>query len=376
MADRAEVAVIMVNYRTPELVVGGLRRAARDFAGAGVEVEGLVVDNSGDFEPPADPIIPLVVCRPGENIGYGRALNQAVDATRARWLILQNPDVEVQPGCLPRLVETLRNGVAAAGPRLYWDRDCRLLMPPLERRRMIDESLRAVAGAWPAFTPLARRRWRRHARFHWTATGPVTSFELSGAILAVRRDVWSEVGPMDHGYRLYFEEQDWLLRLQRAGHKAFHVPDAVAVHAGGRAVARQPAAARWFEQSHARFRRRHLGSTAESALRRVERWRHSVPGRAPGARIMPAAGEPPTVRLPGGAAWVEIAIHRRGFPAAAEQLPNARASCWQLPTDVWLRREADLFATVVDERGRELQARQRLSEGAGEDQNRSVSARV
>ncbi len=376
MVSGPSVAVIVVNYRTPRLTVAAMERAVDNLEGTGLAIESLVVDNSGDFDVPDEAAVR--VCRPGENVGYAQAVNLAVEATEAEWLIVQNPDVEVQEGCLPRLLDVLRTGAAAAGPRLYWDRECRLLMPPLETRRFMDEVRRALAHAWPAWTPSARRRWRRRARACWEATSLLDSSELSGAILAVRRDAWRAVGPMDPGYFLYFEEQDWLLRARELGHQTFYVPDAVAIHAGGRAVAGEPAAAEWFGRSHARFRRQHLGVAAQAVLRNMERSRSDALAPVSHRRVerLAVGTEAPSLMLPEGSAWVEVAIDQRGFPAAAERLSRASGRSWRLPADVWERTETELFATAIDDQGRETQVISWRPTVVLADQNRSVSARV
>lgn len=367
------LALILVNYRTANLCRHALELAAADLAGTGLAVEAHIVDNSGDLEPAGATSFPVRVHRPGSNLGYAGALNHAVSQTQAELLVVQNPDVQVHRGCLPTMIEALR-GAAAVGPRLYWDRERRLVLPPTEQRGLLDESLQILAARGPSWAARARRRWRRHARLHWDAREPVTSYELSGAILGLRRDAWSAAGPMDPGYRLYFEEQDWLMRLRRIGLPALHLPNAAALHTGGRSVAQQPRAGEWFETSLERFRRHHHGRAGLLLLAALEQVGSGRLDRR--ASIAPAAhagDDPPVLPLPGHARWVEISTRVVGFPAAAECVSEGTSRSWSPPADVWARAGAGVCTlTVTDAEGREL--RHVAVRRQGGVQNRSVSA--
>ena len=54
----------------------------------------------------------------------------------------------------------------------------------------------------------------------------MTCYELTGACLAVTRDGWRRVGRFDEGFRLYYEETEWLLRARSRGVRAVLAPAA------------------------------------------------------------------------------------------------------------------------------------------------------
>ena len=57
---------------------------------------------------------------------------------------------------------------------------------------------------------------------------------VSGAsMIVLRRSVFDEIGLLDEGYFLYFEETDFCLRARRAGWKCWYVPDSRVVHLVG-----------------------------------------------------------------------------------------------------------------------------------------------
>ena len=63
---------------------------------------------------------------------------------------------------------------------------------------------------------------------------PVDVDWVSGACMLVRRDAFAAVGGMDEGFFLYWEDADFCRRLQQAGWRTAYVPQAAAMHIGGR----------------------------------------------------------------------------------------------------------------------------------------------
>jgi hypothetical protein len=193
-------------------------------------------------------------------------------------------------------------------------------------------------GAGPCGRGGPRRRWRRHARRHWEAREPLASFSLSGSLLALRRSAWETVGPFDEGYRLYFEETDWLLRAERRGLAGLYVPAAGAVHLYAQSAGREPRAAAWFEESARRFRRNAYGPLFARVLEGLDRW---IPRHEPGARTIPSGGLRLPVEPSAYPLWVEVSPNPVGFPAAAEKISAPPEEAWSLPAEILERLPGD-----------------------------------
>ncbi|MGD2113436.1 MAG: glycosyltransferase [Acidobacteriota bacterium] len=351
-----QVSAIIVHYRAPELAAEAARAVADDCDASAVPWEVLVVDNGDDPGERARleaglrerlPDRPWRILVPGENLGYAGGLRVGVDASRGELLLLMNPDVLVCSGCVDALVRALDAGATAAGPRFFWDRERRMLLPPAEERTRTAALLSRLARTGPRAARAVRRRWRRHARRHWEAGEVLRSEALSGALLAVRRSVWRDVGPFDDAFRLYFEETDWLRRLVRRGGAPVQVPAAEAVHLYDRSAASEPRSPLWFRRSQALFERRWYGRGFAALLSALDRLpeRSRKPGgdrRAGGPLSSPPAGDatleipvPGVLRPP---LWVEMSPSPLGFPAAAERVePDAGCVRWRLPEEIWDR---------------------------------------
>lgn len=349
------VSLILVHYHTPELAREAVESVRAELArpeASGLEGEVLLVDNGsdGDGREMLD-ALPVGLLRPEANLGYAGGINLGVSRATGDVLLLANPDVELLTGSLPTLVRAVTEGGAdAAGPRFFWERGRRFLLPPTERRDRASELLARMSARRGPWAGWARRRWRHHARRHWRAEEPIPSHHLPGALLAIRRTAWETVGPFDEGYRLYFEETDWLRRLHRSGLTAVHEPRAEVVHHYNRSAAGEPMAAGWYAESARRFESRWYGPLFRAVLA-VATPRRPRPVRTP---VLPPG--PPTLDLPEstGRLWVELSPLERGYPAAAERLPVGVAR-WSLPEARWRLMDPGRWRlTVVDEVGEEL----------------------
>jgi N-acetylglucosaminyl-diphospho-decaprenol L-rhamnosyltransferase len=350
------LAVILVHYHTPELAAAAVEALRADVAGTGLEVEWLLVDNGSDAAGRALlDSLPVERIDPGANLGYAGGVNLGVARSKAELILLMNPDVIVLPGCVPALLDCLRDGAAVAGPRFYWDHGRRLVQPPSEVRTRREELAALLAGRSPGWAARARRRWRRHARRHWEARSPLPSHALSGSLLALRRPAWDEVGPFDAGFQLYFEETDWLLRVESQGLPSLYVPGAEAVHLYNQSAEREPRAQQWFEESAGRFRRRHYGPWFVTLLEGFDR-RLPRNGTAPALPRIPPAGLRLPAELSSYPLWIEVSPNPVGFPAAAERLSGPPDGSWRLPAEIEARVGSALTVQVTDRSGREIGA--------------------
>ncbi len=346
-----QLAIIIVHYHAGGMLAQAVERIMEDTTNSGLSVEVVVVDNGSDE---ADRRIigqlPVRVVAPEGNLGYAAALNLGARATSADRILLMNPDVLVLPGCILHLVTALQRA-EAAGPRFYWDAEKRFLLPPTEQRSRWAEVTRRAAtlGKFPAWS--ARRNWRNHARLQWLADRPFRSFDLSGALLAIRRDALAKAGWFDEGFRLYFEENDWLLRLKARGLLAVHVPQAEAVHLYNQSAATEPATRAWFEQSKNRFENRHYGVSFARLLA-------LLPERPAPVDSGAESLDQPSLTLPGlrsEPTWLEISATPLGFPAAAEALGPTTTGSWNLPEQIWDHlAPGTYFIRLLSRRGREL----------------------
>lgn len=328
--------VVIVHYHAADAV----RDAVAALLSDGIPLQVIVADNgSTPDERALLRSLPVTVLDVGRNAGYAGAINAAFPHTRSDFVVVMNEDVLVLPGCLAALRGALESGAAVAGPELYWDRDCTLRLPCTEERTTRNELLKVRARRSLAALEHARAAWRAHARRHWRSVGPLVSPSLSGAMLAFRRDTWTAVGPFDEGFRLYYEENDWLLRVAATGLRPMYVPAAKGIHlhnpSGGQTEERRA----WEAESFVRFGNRHYGEHFMRRLLFVSRRDAVVPSWSETGLDV------------AGPFWLEVSPSPFGFPAAAARVNGE----WSLPRMDHVR--GTLYLQAVDDEGRELSRR-------------------
>jgi GT2 family glycosyltransferase/serine acetyltransferase len=87
---------------------------------------------------------------------------------------------------------------------------------------------------------------------------------VAGAAMLVRTEVFREIGLLDEGYFLYFDDVDFCRRATRAGHQVWYVPQSRIVHLVARTTGlhaanpgRQRLPAYWFESRRHYFQKNH-----------------------------------------------------------------------------------------------------------------------
>ncbi|MET7947163.1 glycosyltransferase family 2 protein [Micromonospora sp. NPDC005324] len=239
------------------------------------------------------------------NTGFATAVNRAAAGVDTDVVLLVNPDCVVTPGAVAELVRVLRDrpSVGIAGPRLT-DAHGRVA---ISAHRF--ESLATVLASrfGGSLVPVSLRRLlsgrQRRAAYDACVRGaqPVAVDWLSGACLAVRRELFVAIGGLDEGYFLYYEDEELCLQAARRGAEVLYVPSVTAVHTGG-ASSSDPA---WIwphlYRSMLRFFARHRSGTLR-AVRGVVLLRALIGIGLAGARmpVQPRAG---TARL---RAWTRV----------------------------------------------------------------------
>jgi N-acetylglucosaminyl-diphospho-decaprenol L-rhamnosyltransferase len=260
-ASTPTVSIIVVTYQSQNFIGSCLRSVKKH---AGMQVETIVVDNAstdatlerireadGDAE-----FVPL-----RRNTGFAAASNVGASLARGRYLLFLNPDAELLPEALPRMVAYLDASpcVAAVGPRLIYadgrSQDSAFTYPSL-------------LMTWLEFFPRPGRliHTRLNGRIASPDGQPVEIVHPLGACMLVRRAAWDQVGPFDRGFFLYCEEVDWCMRARARGWTIVHLPSATAIHHEGRSAANARAASLvHLYTSRARLHRKYRGRLFQAA---------------------------------------------------------------------------------------------------------------
>lgn len=192
-----------------------------------------------------------------ENIGYTRGNNVGLAAAQGRHLLLLNPDTEIVGTALNQIIAYLdaHPAVGIIGPHtLNSDGTTQS-----SRRRFLTRRLAFFESTWlQSYAPQA---WLDEYYVTQGADEAVLEVDwVQGSALAARREIYAQIGGLDTGYVMFFEETDWCKRAKMAGWQVVYLGTAQIIHHGGKST--EQAGARkhiYFQESKLRYCRKYFG---------------------------------------------------------------------------------------------------------------------
>ena len=262
--------VCIVNYRTPQLATSCLKSIEKHMLEFTAD-QVLVIDNNSN-----DNSIEIISksikdnnwsnwCQVisseynggfsfGNNIGIREAMTTD---NKLDYIMLLNPDTIPKSDAIKSLVNFMDNHpeVGIAGSRLENENggvECSAHTFPSPLGELEGGARLGVISKWLSdyvVTPLLRDDAHR---CDW----------VSGASMIIRREVIEDIGLLDEGYFLYFEEVDFCNRAKKAGWECWYVPNSCVMHIEGASTDIQSKSARrptyWYN-SRRRYFVKHYG---------------------------------------------------------------------------------------------------------------------
>jgi GT2 family glycosyltransferase len=328
----------------------------------------IVVDNGSADDTPAflrelERACPNVrVACNADNRGFAAANNQALALAGGEVLVLLNNDTLVPHGWLEGLTAHLAGDeIGAVGP--------------VTNRTCNEAQIDAPYRTYGEFVRFAADRASSHA-------GRATDIPMLAMFcLAMRREVFEEVGPLDERFGLgLFEDDDYSMRLRRAGYRTACAEDVFVHHFGeasfggvacdGGYSGLLQANRKQFEEKWGVAWRPHGRRPDPKRDADVEAARRAVAGHVPaGATVaVVSKGDEELVRLEGRTGWhfprAEDGVYAGHYPADGaaaidhlEDLRAAGANYLLLPPSAswWMKHYGD-FALHLDRHHRRIES--------------------
>ena len=228
-----DLSAVIVNWNSASY----LGRLARSLAPLKDELEEIVVvDNASE-----DSSLQVLGSHPeirilsfDRNHGFARAANAGISGTHASFILLLNPDVEVEPRSIRRLYQRIRERPHAA-----------IVCGPVVNKNGTRQSFqirafptwRSVLSDALFFDEFAQ--WFRGSSVD-DFSKPVTTDsgveieQPAAAFWVLRKKAWESIGGFDpEFYPAWFEDVDFCKRLHEADWRILYFPDAPVTHKGG-----------------------------------------------------------------------------------------------------------------------------------------------
>ena len=150
-----------------------------------------------------------------ENRNFAGACNQGARASEGEFLVFLNDDTEVHPGWLEPIVADFEadEGLGAVGVKLLYPNGRIQHAGVVFFDSKFPEHLYRLA-------PAAAARVNKRREFQ----------AVTAACIAIRRDVFIEVGGFDEAFRNGYEDIDLCLKIGAAGYRILYEPDSVVTH--------------------------------------------------------------------------------------------------------------------------------------------------
>jgi GT2 family glycosyltransferase len=226
------VSLSIVSFNTRDLLRECLASLQERAGEADLEIT--VVDNGstdGSVEMVRAHFPQVLVVEAGENLGYGRANNLALQNARGDFVWILNSDTTIEPGAIADMAAWMEAHpkCGAIGSRL--------ILPDGTTQPSCagDPSLWAVFCEQTFLYKLlpGGRYTGSYAMTNltdWSYDEPRSVPQVCGASLFVRRETWRATGGFDPSYFMYFEDTDWCVRAREANWEIWFLPQSRVRH--------------------------------------------------------------------------------------------------------------------------------------------------
>ncbi len=265
-----DVAVIMINYNSSDYSISCINSILNNTS-SNLKYQVVVIDNASDDEDYKNLLNQLesikrnndiFLFRSRINLGFSGGNMLGVQFANAEYYFFLNNDCELQNDCLSILHTFCENNSEAAlcSPQLYLDsgnhQPCIGYFPVISTKIFGLGILKLFYGG----------RYFKRKKLH---KKPIQVDVVSGSQMFVNAKRFNAIGGLDTTFFLYCEEEDIALRLFKAGHKTYLVPEAKNIHIGGGSTNNSLEIKKEFYISFLYFYRKHFGLLKTQILKLI-----------------------------------------------------------------------------------------------------------
>lgn len=229
-----KLSIIIVNYNVTELLRNCLSSIISFVQDLDYEV--IVIDNKSPDSSWKDLKIefPTVQFMSSEvNHGFAIANNKAVKNARGEYILLLNPDTELEGFYMKEIVEFADQ---------HKDLGCLGIRMHDATGKFLPESKRSVPDMFNSFEKLFTNFKKKKSKSYYR--NDIKEFEIAevevitGAFLLIKRDLYEQIGGLDEKYFMYGEDIDICFTLLRKKYKNWYYGKSSILHHKGESTVR------------------------------------------------------------------------------------------------------------------------------------------
>lgn len=262
-----DLSIIIVTWNVADYIVACLASIYRNI-NSRYEYEIIIVDsasqdNSVELIQSQYPDVKLM--EKSENIGYTQGNNIGLEQAKGKYLILLNPDTEILDNALNKMIDYLEThpDVGMIGPHTYNTDGT----TQSTRRKFPTKALAFFESTW--LQQFAPKTMLDNFYLNDQPNDGIFPVDwVQGSALMLRREVFEQIGGLDTGYVMYFEELDWCKRASAENWKCIYLGSAEIIHHGGKSSEQVNIQKHiYFQESKLRYYRKFHGSFFATILR-------------------------------------------------------------------------------------------------------------
>ena len=245
-----DVSIIIVNFRTPQLVIECIESVYEKTEGISFEI--IVVENgSGDnsseiIRKQLGTRVKLIVS--SENLGFGRANNLGAKYAQGEYLFLLNSDTILVNNAIKILFEfakaTSKVGVVGGNLLTSNMKASPSYCLEFDNINKVKKNAKWLVILFNRIKISIKGKIGRNVA---NTLGQVYNFGneaikvayIFGADMMLPRKIFSDMGGFDSDFFMYGEEQDLSWRIKEAGYQIWNVPEAKIIHMDGASMKKE-----------------------------------------------------------------------------------------------------------------------------------------
>ena len=174
-----------------------------------------------------------------ENIGFGKAVNQASEIATGEYIMVLNPDTIIEENTISTLVEYLEknNSVGMVGPKIL-NADGTLQLACKRSFPTIKVALPKLMGLDRIFP---KSRWA--GKYNLTYLDPEKIHKvdaISGSCMLIKSKIFNDINGFDEKFFMFGEDLDLCKRVWENGHGIHYLPETKIIHYKGESVKTAP----------------------------------------------------------------------------------------------------------------------------------------
>jgi hypothetical protein len=225
-----ELSILIVNWNTRERLIRCIESVLAHTKEISFEV--IVVDNASR-DASAEAVCnhfggnrEVTLLPQDKNLGFAQANNVAYQQAEGEYILLLNPDTEIRDEAFAKMIHFLESdsAIGVVGPKM--SNPDGSIQPSCRRFPRLRDWLVTLVGLH-RIIPL-----RHYLMLDFNHQHQADVDQVMGASLMTKRSVIDQVGFLDNGFFLWFEEVDFCKRVRDAGYRVVFYPEAQVIHWG------------------------------------------------------------------------------------------------------------------------------------------------